>query len=54
MNPHELANELDKSRTEPHTSEYLVGKAANMLRQQAEKIRNLEKQIESIEAWRRG
>jgi hypothetical protein len=34
MNALELADELDKSREEPYTSEYLVGKAAAMLRQQ--------------------
>ena len=33
MNANELADELDASRLEPYTSEYLVGKAATMLRQ---------------------
>ena len=33
MNANELADELDKSRQKPYTSEHLVGKAANMLRQ---------------------
>ena len=33
INANELADELDKSRQEPFTSEYLVGQAATMLRQ---------------------
>jgi len=33
MTANELADELDKSRQKPYTSEHLVGKAANMLRQ---------------------
>jgi hypothetical protein len=33
MNALEIANELDKSRQEPYTSEHLVGQAATMLRQ---------------------
>jgi hypothetical protein len=42
MNANELADELDKSRQEPFTSEYLVGQAAAMLSQQAEEIIELE------------
>jgi hypothetical protein len=42
MNANELADELDKSRQEPFTSEYLVGQAATMLRQQANEIIELE------------
>jgi hypothetical protein len=38
MNANELANELDASRVEPYTPEYLVGKAAAMLRKQAKEI----------------
>ena len=38
MNANELADELDKSRQEPFTSEYLVGQAATMLRQQQAEI----------------
>ena len=38
MNANELADELDASRAEPYTPEYLVGKAATMLRQQTEEI----------------
>jgi len=38
MNANKLADELDASRVEPYTPEYLVGKAAAMLRQQAEEI----------------
>ena len=40
MNANELADELDKSRQEPFTSEYLVGQAATMLRQQQAEIIN--------------
>jgi hypothetical protein len=43
----ELANELDKSREEPYTSEHLVGKAASMLRQQQAKLDALKKELES-------
>jgi len=42
MNANELADELDKSRQEPFTSEYLVGQAATMLRQQQAEIIELE------------
>ena len=41
MNANELADELDKSRQEPFTSEYLVGQAATMLRQQQAEIEAL-------------
>ena len=41
MNALELANELDKSRQEPFTSEYLVGQAATMLRQQQAELDSL-------------
>jgi len=41
MNANELADELDKSRQEPFTSEYLVGQAATMLRQQQAEIQEL-------------
>jgi predicted alpha/beta-fold hydrolase len=40
MNANELADELDKSRQEPFTSEYLVGQAATMLRQKQAEIIN--------------
>jgi hypothetical protein len=43
MNANELADELDKSRQEPFTSEYLVGQAATMLRQQQAEIEALKK-----------
>ena len=33
MTANELADELDESRKESYTSEHLIGKAANMLRQ---------------------
>jgi len=38
MNANKLADELDASRVEPYTPEYLVGKAAAMLRKQAKEI----------------
>jgi hypothetical protein len=41
MNANELADELDKSRQEPFTSEYLVGQASTMLRQQQAEIERL-------------
>lgn len=41
MNANELADELDKSRQEPFTSEYLVGQAATMLRQQQAELDSL-------------
>ena len=44
MNANELADELDKSRQEPFTSEYLVGQAATMLRQQQAEIEALKKE----------
>jgi len=44
MNANELADELDKSRQEPFTSEYLVGQAATMLRQQQAEIEAFKKE----------
>jgi len=41
MNANELADELDKSRQEPFTSEYLVGQAVTMLRKQQTEIEAL-------------
>jgi 2-methylcitrate dehydratase PrpD len=41
MNANELADELDKSRQESYTSEYLVGKTAAMLRKQQAEIEAL-------------
>jgi len=53
MTANELADELDKSRQKPYTSEHLVGKAANMLRQfgLAESI--VKQQALDIEEWKR-
>jgi len=48
INANELADELDKSRQEPFTSEYLVGQAATMLRQQQAEIEALKKQVEIL------
>ena len=45
MNANELADELDASRVEPYTSEYLVGKAATMLRQQQAEIEALNREL---------
>ena len=47
MNANELADELDKSRQEPFTSEYLVGQAATMLRQQQAEIEALKQIIDA-------
>ena len=52
MNANELADELDKSRQEPFTSEYLVGQAATMLRQQQAEIEKLK--AEKIRAYDNG
>jgi hypothetical protein len=41
MKANELADKLDKSRQEPFTSEYLVGQATTMLRQQQAEIEAL-------------
>jgi hypothetical protein len=41
MTANELADELDKSRQEPFTSEYLVGQASTMLRKQQAEIERL-------------
>jgi len=49
MNALEIANELDKSRQEPFTPEYLVGKAATILRQQQAEIEALKNKIKSYE-----
>jgi len=45
MNANELADELDKSRQKSYTSEHLVGKAANMLRQQQAEIEALKDKL---------
>ena len=45
MNANELADELDRSRQEPYTSEHIVGKTAAMLRHQADRIAELEKDL---------
>ena len=45
MNANELADELDKSRQKSYTSEHLVGKAANMLRQQQAEIESLKDKL---------
>jgi hypothetical protein len=47
MNANELVDELDKSRQEPFTSEYLVGQAATMLRQQQAEIEALKQIIDA-------
>jgi hypothetical protein len=52
INANELADELDKSRQEPFTSEYLVGQAATMLRQQQAEIEKLK--VEKIRAYDNG
>ena len=53
MTANELADELDESRKESYTSEHLIGKAANMLRQfgLAESI--VKQQALDIEEWKR-
>jgi hypothetical protein len=48
MNANELADKLDKSRQDPFTSEYLVGQAATMLRQQQAEIEALKKKIQNM------
>jgi len=51
MNANELADELDKSRQEPFTSEYLVGQAATMLRQQQTEIEALKYFLKANELY---
>ena len=58
MNANELADELDESRKESYTSEHLIGKAANMLRQQQAEIEALKdklmltkQSLEIVEGW---
>jgi hypothetical protein len=51
MNANELADELDKSRQESFTSEYLVGQAATMLRQQQEEIEALKYFLKANELY---
>jgi hypothetical protein len=48
MNALEIANELDKSRQEPFTSEYLVGQASDLIRFQQAEIEVLKKQVEIL------
>ena len=52
MTANELADELDESRKESYTSEHLISKAANMLRQQQDEINDLKQQVAFLEDWR--
>ena len=52
MTANELADELDESRKESYTSEHLISKAANMLRQQQDEIKDLKQQVAFLEDWR--